>query len=119
MCVCVCLYARRTHTLPAHLSKTQPTMFFVCQHATDRHHREQLSHVYAWVLRHRNQYAHRYPCLENIRPKPNESNMTPDEIGAWCDSQIDAFSLFRCKQLLARGSRKRAQSHHGRLLPPG
>lgn len=62
----------------------------------------ELSRVYAWVLQHRRIYAYPYLRISVIRPARNISHATEQTIGKWCDTQIDAFTLFRCKQLLKR-----------------
>lgn len=69
---------------------------------------DQLRQVYEWVIRNRNKHAYRFLSLDVIRPQPNESNACLDGICNWCDTQIDAFTLFRCKQLLSRDSRRRS-----------
>lgn len=65
-------------------------------------HTMELSKVYSWVLQHRRIYAYPFLRIDVVRPARNESHANPTTIGQWCDTQIDAFTLFRCKRLLQR-----------------
>lgn len=61
---------------------------------------EDMSRLYAWVLQNRRTHAYPYLRLQIVRPSPNESKSSPAHIAEWCDAQIDAFTLYHCRQQL-------------------
>jgi hypothetical protein len=66
----------------------------------------ELAALHHWVTQHRQRHAYAFLRCSVIAPARNESHSTHATIGQWCDTQIDAFVLFQCKQLLDRTKRK-------------
>lgn len=62
----------------------------------------ELAALYRWAMQERHARAH--PCvrLPVLPHTPNVSHSTADGIRAWCDGHIDAFTRYRCKELLRR-----------------
>ena len=67
---------------------------------------EELAGVYRWALLNRHRYAYPYLRTDVVPPTPNVCLTTRSAVAEWCDAQIDAFILFRCKQVLRQRRRK-------------
>lgn len=89
------------YTFVVYLSLNQPTVYLtpLQRSAADT---VELSRLYAWVMQNRKHHAYPYVHTNVIQPARNESHATPTTISDWCDTQIDAFTLYRCKQQLTQ-----------------
>lgn len=90
----------------AYVSLRSPCMYLVHElylPPSSKH----LMEAYHWVLRHRASRAYPFLSMKDLCPVPNESRTDAAIIGAWCDSLLDAFTLFRYKQVLQRGLKRK------------
>lgn len=56
----------------------------------------EIVNLYTWMLKNRHSaaVAYRYLSLSMLQPAPNQSHRTAQSISEWCDTQIDAFTLW-------------------------
>lgn len=56
----------------------------------------EIATLYGWILdnRHCSAVAYRVLSLSRLVPTPNQSHRTTQSIADWCDTQIDAFTLW-------------------------
>lgn len=65
----------------------------------------EIVNLYTWILenRHSSAVAYRYLSLARLAPTPNQSHRTTQSISEWCDTQIDAFTLWWVRHRPAKG----------------
>lgn len=105
-------YSDTEARLVVYLSLSSPVVIVVHPETLARVPPKDLTDIYRWVQQYAKVHAYRFVTTDVLRPTPNESKATREKITEWCDGHLDAFTVFRCKQLLLeRGKvRKRART---------